>query len=448
MASTAAEVRAGTKQKAVKLQRPPGGAKRSLALIFLLPALLLLGAIVVYPTIDTIIQSFQNPARQFVGVDNYSELFQTNRMITAIKNNAIWVATAPAIITGLGLMFALLTERVRYQTAIKIVVFMPMAISFLSTGVIWRLMYDANPELGLVNATAKGVSELAGGSAGELAGAQPSVADLLVPVGSSEAFRTSQAFDRGDVALLGLTAIAPDQVPEGAAQASAPEVAADELGVVVWRDFKPGGGEPGIVESEELGLPGTEVEVFAGGEVVASETTGDNGAVVFSGLEAEGPYEFQLAAANFGEGFTGIQWLGPSLVTPAIIGAFSWMWAGFAVVVIGAGLAALPRDVLEAARVDGATEWQTFRHVTLPLLVPVLGVVFVTLVINVLKIFDIIFVTAPGSSQDEANVIALEMYKTSFSTGQFGVGSAVAVVLFILVIPIMALNIRRFRSDN
>ena len=99
-----------------------------------------MGAIVVYPTIDTFIQSFQNTDRQFVGFDNFAELAETERMITAIKNNAIWVATAPAIITGLGLMFAILTERVRYATAIKVIVFMPMAISFLSTGVIWRIM--------------------------------------------------------------------------------------------------------------------------------------------------------------------------------------------------------------------------------------------------------------------------------------------------------------------
>jgi alpha-glucoside transport system permease protein len=70
------------------------------------------------------------------------------------------------------------------------------------------------------------------------------------------------------------------------------------------------------------------------------------------------------------------------------------------------------------------------------------------MVINVLKIFDIVLVTAPGSSQDEANVIALEMYKTTFSGRQYGVGSAVAVLLFVLVIPVMILNIRRFRRES
>jgi len=447
MASSAAEVKAKVgRREAARLKRPPGGAKRSLALLFLLPALVLLGAIVVYPTIDTIIQSFQNTDRNFVGIDNYQRLFETDRMIQAIQNNAIWVASAPAIITGLGLMFALLTERVSYQTAIKIVVFMPMAISFLSTGVIWRLMYEENAELGLLNAGMKGVSDVVGGE-GPLVGATPSVADSVEAVPNG-AMTTAGTVDAGQVVIVGLTAIAPDSVPPEAVDARAPEVGSNEVGALVWRDFKPGGGEPGVAEPEELGLPGATVELLgANGEVAATATTAETGAVVFSDLDAPGPYSVRLPESNFKEGFAGVSWLGPSLVTPALIGAFCWMWTGFSVVVIGAGLAALPRDVLEAARVDGATEWQTFRHVTLPLLAPVLGVVFVTLVINVLKIFDIVLVTAPGASQDEANVIALEMWKTSFSTRNFGLGSAVAVILFLLVIPVMALNIRRFRRE-
>ena len=86
------------------------------------------------------------------------------------------------------------------------------------------------------------------------------------------------------------------------------------------------------------------------------------------------------------------RWLGPSLITPSLLIAYIWIWAGFAMVVIGAGLAAMPRDVLEAARTDGATEWQTFRRVTVPLLAPVLSVVFITMIINVLKVFDIVLV--------------------------------------------------------
>ena len=87
--------------------------------------------------------------------------------------------------------------------------------------------------------------------------------------------------------------------------------------------------------------------------------------------------------------------------------AYIWIWAGFSMVVIAAGLAAIPRDVLEAARTDGGSEWQVFRRVTVPLLAPVLTVVFITMLINVLKVFDIVLSVAPGSVQDDGTVIAL-----------------------------------------
>ena len=137
-------------------------------------------------------------------------------------------------------------------------------------------------------------------------------------------------------------------------------------------------------------------------------------------------------------------WLGPTLVTAAIVVSYIWIWAGFAMVVIGAGLAAIPREVLEACRVDGASEWQLFSRVTVPLLAPALLVVFVTLVINVLKIFDLVLVIPPGSVQADANVIAVEMWRVSFGgIRDLGLGSALAVVLFLLVLPITACNPRR-----
>ena len=81
--------------------------------------------------------------------------------------------------------------------------------------------------------------------------------------------------------------------------------------------------------------------------------------------------------------------------------AYIWVWAGFAMVVIGAGLASISREVLEASRTDGATEWQVFRRVTVPMLAPVLSVVFITMLINVLKVFDIVLAVAPGSTPGE-----------------------------------------------
>ena len=128
--------------------------------------------------------------------------------------------------------------------------------------------------------------------------------------------------------------------------------------------------------------------------------------------------------------------------------AYIWIWAGFAMVIIAAGLAAISREVLEAARTDGATEWQVFRRITVPMLAPVLTVVFITMLINVIKVFDIVLAIAPGSAVNQANVIALAMWREGFSgVNDFGVASAVAVFLFLLVIPILAINIRRFRRE-
>jgi alpha-glucoside transport system permease protein len=115
-------------------------------------------------------------------------------------------------------------------------------------------------------------------------------------------------------------------------------------------------------------------------------------------------------------------------------------------VVIGAGLASLNREVLEAAQIDGASEWQTLRRVTVPMLRPVLVVVFVTMLINVLKIFDIILNMATPSSQAGASTIALDIYNDFASTGGQGLAAALAVILFILVVPAMLMNLKRIRG--
>src|SRR5205823_13499367 len=152
---------------------------------------------------------------------------------------------------------------------------------------------------------------------------------------------------------------------------------------VVWKDFKPGGGTPGKVEAGESGLPGVKVTLrTASGKKVQSATSGSDGTFEFSNVAA-GTYKAGISKSTFAKPWGGYSWLGPTLITWSLLIAYIWIWAGFAMVVIGAGLAAMPRDVLEAARTDGATEWQTFRRVTVPLLAPVLSVVFITMIINV-----------------------------------------------------------------
>jgi alpha-glucoside transport system permease protein len=421
--------------------RPP-----VIALLFLLPALVVLGALVVYPIFFSIYRStFDQAGDTFVGVDNYGRIFDSAATLTAFKNNLIWVAFAPAIVTALGLIYAVMTERVRWGTAFKVAIFMPMAISFLSAGVTWRLIYEEDPQLGLANAAARGIVGLFR-PPGEYPGARPSDEELLAP--SGEGYATTGSFGPGETATLGLVAIPPDEVPPEARPAARPSSTPDGVAGTVWLDFTTGGGgESGVIDPTEPGLPGVEVQALDDEEVVASATTDDRGAFVLSDLP-EGSYRLVLAESNFREPFGGISWLGPTLVTPSIIVSYVWIWAGFAMVVIAAGLAAIPRDVLEAARVEGANEWQVFRRVTVPLLAPVLLVVLVTLVINVLKIFDLVLVIAPGSAQRSANVIALQMWKTGFGARDFGLGSALAVFLLLLVIPAMFFNIRRLRAEE
>jgi alpha-glucoside transport system permease protein len=443
MAATAAEVR--RKPKTLKVEPPPGGARRGVALAFLGPAVLVLIALVVYPAIDTVVQSFQNSDRTaFVGVSNYQELFTNERIFTALKNNVFWVAVAPALITGLGLVFATLTERVRYGTAIKLILFMPMAISMLVTGVFWRLMYEQDPNLGFVNAALGSVYNIFNRpgpypEATFVRGQQP-----LEKEGGAVVL--TQELQPGDTATIGLVGILEGDVQSEATQAAQPEAPSDGIGLVVWRDFKPGGGQPGEIEEGEVGLPDVIVElVDANGEVVETQETGADGRVSFSGVGG-GPFTARVSEETFEKGWTGVRWLGPTLITIALVVAFTWAQIGLAIVVIGAGLSALPRDLLEAARVDGANEWQVFRRITFPLLRPIVGVVFITLVIGVLKIFDLIYVVVPNLPQ--AQTIATEIFRTTFTAREFGIGAALAVVLFVLVIPIMILNIRRLRREG
>ncbi len=238
-------------------------------------------------------------------------------------------------------------------------------------------------------------------------------------------------------------------MPSGSIQAVHPAPRSGDIVGTVWRDFKPGGGKTGVVEKGELGLPGVTVELrSAAGKVIQSSRSSPDGTFDFSGL-SPGTYRAAIGAQTFAKPFAGYSWLGPKLITPALLIAYIWIWAGFSMVVVAAGLAAMPRDVLEAARTDGASEWQVFRRVTVPLLAPVLVVVAITMVINVLKVFDLVIALAPESTQQNANVIALAMWRTAFGgVNDFGTGSAIAVFLFVLVIPVLMLNVRRFRMEN
>ncbi|MGW5258417.1 ABC transporter permease subunit [Streptomyces sp. NPDC004012] len=424
---------------------------RTVALLFVLPALLLLGALVVYPVLFSVGRSFFDASgTRFVGGDNYTEMFRDPATLKAIRNTAIWVVVAPALLTGLGLILAVLVEKVRWATAFKLLLFMPMAVSFLAAGIIFRLAYDEDPNKGVLNAAVVSVHDAFEGTSSYPAARARQGQGLAQSRDGS--YATSEAVSPGASVTLPMVGVLPKDLPRGAAPAAAAagrRAAPDELRGVVYLDFTPGGGgRQGKVDPRESGLPGMKVEAVKDGRTVARTATASDGSFRFPKL-ASGTYTVRLPAANFAPPYQGVSWLGPALVTPAIIGAYLWIWTGFAMVLIGAGLATLPRDALEAARMDGANEWQIFRRITVPLLAPVLTVVFVTLVINVMKVFDLVYIIAPGPVQEDATVLATQMWLVSFGGGNNqGLGSALGVLLLLLVIPAMVFNVRRFRRSQ
>ena len=122
-----------------------------------------------------------------------------------------------------------------------------------------------------------------------------------------------------------------------------------------------------------------------------------------------------------------------------------WLQTGFAMVILSAAIKAVPDEIIEAARVDGASTSQIFWRVTLPQIATTIGVVVTTLIVLVMKVFDIVKVTTNG--QFGTQVLANDMYTRAFSNFDTGRGAALAVILFISVLPVMYFNIRRMQEN-
>ncbi len=416
---------------------------------FLAPALVLLGVLVAYPVIYSIWRSLYDAAgTNFLGLGNYATMFTDPGTFTAIRNNVIWVVVVPVSVTILGLIFAVLMERIRWSIAFKLIVFMPMAISMVAAGVIFRTTFQENPQLGAVNATLVGVHDAFGGGAAYPNARPRESTGASLKGGAVITDSTVSAGSEQDFALIG---IAPAALPGSAATAvAAPKPAAGAIGGTVWLDFvRGGGGTPGAIGDGKKGMPGIEVRAQdASGKVIGSARTANDGTYLITGLTT-GQYSMVLPAGNFSAPYQGVSWLGPALVTAVVILSYIWIWAGFAMVMIASGLSTMDRSLQDAARMDGANEWQVFRRITAPLLSPVLIVVFVTLIVNVLKIFDLVYVIPPPSSLPAATVIAVQMWTVSFGGGNNqGLGSALSVLLLILVLPFMIINVRRFKMDK
>ena len=142
----------------------------------------------------------------------------------------------------------------------------------------------------------------------------------------------------------------------------------------------------------------------------------------------------------------GINWLGnPTLALHAAILADVWKTMPFAMLLIFAGLQTIPAELYQAARVDGADPGQAFRHVTLPLLLPVLGVTILFRLLDALRVFDVVYVLTGGGPANTTTTLSIYAYQLSFQTLQFGPGAAVAIIVFLLILGVSLFSIWALR---
>src|SRR5260370_5594609 len=371
----------------------------------------------VYPLVATIRNSFyDSTSTTYVGITTYRAVFSTASILVTFRNNVIGVLVFAFWVMFVGLGYEVLAERIRWSTAFKTVVFMPIVFSATASGLVWRTIFDLDPHVGIVNATIQTASSWVDPpglypidtSAGQSVAALASTAAVAGP---SDSLQTASTVQAGDVAELGLTGMRPAALQlAGAEKAVVPDPFLGSVSGLVWRDFSPSNpSAKGQVLADEDGIPGLRLSLIrSDGSIAGSTTTDKHGGFRFDRVGG-GRFRVQIDARNFGSGFYGIFWFGARSLTPtnspnqpphavlhlplvdlSMIVAYLWIWAGFAMVVIGAGLAALDREVLEAARIDGARYGHLFRRLPLPILSPVLVVVLMTMLISVLKIFDII----------------------------------------------------------
>jgi len=282
------------------------------AWIWIAPALILLLAFFIYPLINTIYLSFQKTDQLgnvtgFVGLKNYQTVFTDPDLLGVLKNNLIWLILATVLTVGIGLIVAVLVDRVRIEALVKSMLFIPMAISAVAAGVIWRFVYEFAP--------------------------------------------------KGDT---------------------------------------------------QIGL----LNAFLG--------------------------NFRLAPQA---------WITDQRVaTFSLIVVYVWIWTGFCMVIISAALKGVPDEIIEAAKMDGAGRLVMFWRITVPMIAPTLGVVITTMLINILKIFDIVYLMTGGNFN--TNVVAMAFYQQFFLNGNLGVGSTLAVLLTVVILPVMVINIRRMRAQE
>jgi alpha-glucoside transport system permease protein len=354
--------------------------------IFLFPAIFALGLYLAYPVFETLRLSLTDRSQggAFVGLANYQQMFSEGKFWEAIRNNMLWLIVVPAASTAFGLLAAQLTDRISWGNIAKSLIFMPMAISFVGASVIFKLIYDARPvDVAQIGVLNAVWLQFEGG------------------IGSTLMLRVFPA-----ILLLAFAAV---------------------VAWVAWTFVKPLW-EKGQDRSVWL-LP-LRLLVAVGGAWL-----------VYLSLHSI----VSLFTADFAYGVPQ-QWLTlPFWNNFFLMVVLIWIQTGFAMVILSAALRGIPEETVEAAIVDGANPLQIFFKIKAPQIMPTIVVVWTTITLVVLKVFDIVFAMTNG--QWETQVLANYMYDKLFRANDWGVGSASAIIIMVLVSPILIWNVYNARKE-
>ncbi len=354
--------------------------------LFLFPAIVALGLYLAYPVFSTLWLSLTDRAQdgKFVGLANYSQMFDEPKFWEAMFNNMLWLIIVPATSTAFGLLAAQLTDRIRWGNIAKSMIFMPMAISFVGAAVIFKLIYDSRPvdqaQIGLLNAI---WLQFDGG------------------IGSILFLKLLPA-----VVVLGFAAV---------------------VSYVGW-----------VLLSSLLSG-----DFAGGGLMTVARLAAVAVAAYFLVRSLLSLVGILSASLEFGEPQ---QWLTlPFWNNFFLMVVLIWIQTGFAMVILSAALRGIPEETVEAAIVDGANPFQVFFGIKVPQITGTIVVVWTTITLVVLKIFDVVFAMTNG--QWETQVLANYMFDKLFRANDWGVGSASAMVIMILVSPILIWNVYNARKE-
>ncbi|MEL7165838.1 MAG: sugar ABC transporter permease [Pseudomonadota bacterium] len=353
--------------------------------LFLFPAIFALGLYLAYPVIETLRLSLtdRDQGGAFVGLANYQQMFVEPKFWEAMRNNMLWLIVVPAASTAFGLLAAQLTDRISWGSIAKSLIFMPMAISFVGASVIFKLVYDARPA------------------------DQPQIGVLNA---------VWMQFDGGFGSTLMLKIL-----PVIILLAFAGIVA--YVGWVILRPLTRGAG--------------------GGLFVMLGRVLIGLGALYLVYTSLGSAANLATATLPYGQPVT---WLTvPFFNSFFLMVVLIWIQTGFAMVILSAALRGIPEETVEAAIVDGANPFQIFFRIKVPQIMSTIVVVWTTITLVVLKVFDIVFAMTNG--QWETQVLANYMYDKMFRANDWGVGSASAMVIMLLVTPILIWNIHNARKE-